>query len=344
MTNKKEDDRIVLVNIERTGHMIPYYEEYCKLIENNPSLEPYKRRLSALDKAEKNLLEMKAEEIAQIIDVDKKKINTIQSTYSTLRHYQKWVNENYGLPIADSYYEIQRLKTLVSSNKENIRKIIFNDFSELKSTLSQAEENYLMEMESELSEKKYDTLVKRQKQYSAYIVFLWNQMPEEDMLKLSLKDIETILDSKQLNINNSNVTLSDAELIMIREAYDVMIDMRDQDKEKQIRGRGVSSKFKCDNLFNTTSLSKLRNLKWEALGSSTDDIRLEKPSIKKAGLFNKIYQYEQKNDYTFVNTMDGYKAYCEIFNETSRGIAQRNVNEYISFRKGVENLEDLNDI
>ena len=169
-------------------------------------------------------------------------------------------------------------------------------------------------------------------------------MPEEDMLKLSLKDIETILDSKQLNINNSNVTLSDAELIMIREAYDVMIDMRDQDKEKQIRGRGISSKFKCDNLFNTTSLSKLRNLKWEALGSSTDDIRLEKPSIKKAGLFNKIYQYEQKNDYTFVNTMDGYKAYCEIFNETSRGIAQRNVNEYISFRKGVENLEDLNDI
>ena len=67
MTNKKEDDRIVLVDIERTGHMIPYYEEYCKLIENNPSLEPYKRRLSALDKAEKNLLEMKAEEIAEII-------------------------------------------------------------------------------------------------------------------------------------------------------------------------------------------------------------------------------------------------------------------------------------
>lgn len=323
--------------------MVPYFEEYCQhIIEKNPSFGNYALRISCLNKVEKNIFDMSAEEIADAVEADKKKITTLNALYGVLCDYYRWVNKTYDLSIKDSFYEVNRLKSIVSNIKtESGKDEYFTTFSELKQALTQAEEDYLILQESELSEKMYESLVVRQKKFNVFNVFLWEQLTTDDMISITLSDARNIISTKQLTVNGKSIELSDEEIQFIDDLYSEILELQAQDEQNSIKRqyKRKTKNWTYDNLFNSEKKSSFVNLKWNAMGASIQDVRLEAPNVKKAGMFNKMYQYERKNDYVFSGDMNSAETYARIFN-TSVTKAYRMVSEYNKFRQSIENAEN----
>lgn len=318
--------------------MLPYYDEYFEKFSNT-DLSVYCFRLRELNRIDKDVLKMPAEDIADAINAKEMKISTLNGFYSSFQHYLKWIYEKHNIPISDCFYELKRLRDLASDQcVENLKATLFTSFSELKKVLLQTEEENLLTQELEISEVAYDSLCNDVKKFNAYVVFMWNCMPTEKILEVSISEVGNIIESKQILVGSKNVNISDDEVELLKDAYEMALSLQDDDAKNKQGSRRKRKKWLYDNLFNTKSVRSLTNLNWKALGSNPD-IRLEKTSIKKAGIFNRMYRYEKENDYIF-SGVEGFDT-CSKLLEVSLSKAQRLVNEYTKFRKSIEKTEDI---
>ena len=319
--------------------MLPYFDEYCNT-EKNSYNEVYAFRLRKLNRVEENVLEMSAEKISDVINAKDLKLATLNAFYSAFQDYLRWVNKTYGVSISDCYYELGKLRDLASESCiENLTETLFSSFSDLKNTLVKEENEYLSIQELELSEKKYENLCLNQKKFNAYTVLAWNGLSSEDMLALKLNEVLAIITSGDIVVNGKAHKISDDEIDFLKDTYYSIIDIQENDKKEFTKKSNYKSKktaWTYDNLFNTQSQKTLINLSYCALGKVLDT-RLDKTAIKKAGIFNRMYQYEKDNDFSFFGN-DGCNAYMQLFN-VSLSKAQRIVNEYNKFRKSIEKAE-----
>lgn len=326
--------------------MLPYFGEYKEYLSenyNNDSAKTQIMRLVKLDRAEKNLLDMSAEEMFDIVEVDKKTNSTLNAVYGCIELYLKWLSGNYKLPVYNCSYEMKRLKTITTQKKytESDRDY-FANFTELKTYLLKAEEDYLQEQVRKVSGAKLDGIYIKQKMFNAYTVFLWEQIEDKEMLTLSLEKIMTVITSKQIVIDEKIVELSDDEVDFISEAFDTVTKLHKNIEDRRYRSKVNKRKFTIetyDNLFNASNINILKNLKWDALGNSVSDQRLQIFNIIKAGVFCKLSQYEIKNDYVFCGKK-GFEVCSELFN-VSLSKAQRYISEYNKFKHSLESKQEL---
>lgn len=320
--------------------MLPYFEEYKEyLLENcnKDSAKTQTMRLVKLDRAEKSLLEMTAEEMFVVIEADKKAKSTLYNECSTIEIYLKWLKNNHNVFIFDCYYQSKKLKLMIRHN-DNLSDNYFSSFAEMKKVLLQAEEEYLQCQEGNISEEKLDTIYLKQKMFNAYATFSWEQIKDDEMLALSLKETMSIITSKQIVVNKKLISLSDDEVNFISEAFDAVSELHQEIDDRKYRSKikyNRSLKMEVyDNLFNASNINILKNLKWNALGRVTDK-RLQIQNITKSGIFSKLRQYELENDYIF----SGVKSFkvCSDVLGVSITTAQRLCTEYDKFKRSLEN-------
>ena len=326
--------------------MLPYFDEYKVYLSEHMgkvSAETHIMRLVKLDRAEKNLLDMLAEEMFDILEVDKKARATLNAIFGCIELYLKWLDSNYNIPVFNCYYEVKKLKALtLKKNDNDTSKKFFIDFTELKNVLLDAENDYLSTQELEVSEKKLDTIYLKQKMFNAYVTLLWEQMSNDEILSLSLKEAMLIITSKQIVVNEKLVDLSDNEVDFLREAFDVVTKLHREIKYRRDRSKMHKRKFTIetyDNLFNASNTNILKNLKWDALGKSASDPRLQTPNIIKAGIFYKLRKYETENDYVFMGNK-GFEVCCNLLN-IPLSKTQRYLSEYNKFKRSLENRAKL---
>ena len=321
--------------------MLPYFDEYKVYLSEHmgkASVKTHIMRLAKLDRAEKNLLDMSVEEMFNVLEVDKKANATLNAVFGGIETYLKWLNSEYQTPIYDCFY---RVKTLNNSNTSCNSCNYFVDFAELKKFLLKAEENYLQEQEIKVSEKKLDSIYLKQKMFNAYAVLLWKQMKDDEILALSLKETMFVITSKQIVVNEKLVSLTDDEVDFLSEAFDAVSGLHQEIKDRQYKSKTLRKRTLkievCDNLFNASNINVLKNLKWNALGNSISDQRLQIPNIIKAGIFYKLRQYEIENNYVFY----GNKGIEDCSNLLGISIskAQRYYSEYNKFKRSLENKD-----
>lgn len=321
--------------------MLPYFKEYSEYCENGVSLRMYSIRLRKLNNIEGNVLKMSAEQIADIINAKKTSMATLNGTYSAFEDYLMWVNRTRNEPIPDIYYQLKRLRKIASNICiDNYNEVIFSNFAELKKALLKAEDEYISMQELELSEKKLNGLYLVQNKYNAYVVFIWNGLTEEEMLKLKLSDILSIIMKKQIVVDDKIYNISDDEIEFLTEAYQSVIDIQETDNDRPYKKGGYKRKRKTwtyDNLFNADNVKYLKDLTFRALGKLSDS-SLSKWTIRKSGMFYQMHNYEIENDYSF-SRVHSYKVCAELF-DIPISKASRLVNEYNKFRKSVEKAED----
>lgn len=321
--------------------MLPYFKEYSEYCENSVGLRMYSIRLRKLNNIEENVLKMSAEQIADIIDAKKTSMTTLNGTYSAFEDYLMWVNRIYNEPIPDIYYQLKRLRKIASTICiDNYNEVIFSNFAELKNALLKAEDEYAHMQEFELSEKKLNGLYLIQKKFNAYVVFIWNGLTEEEMLKLKLNDILSIIKEKQIVVDSKIYNISDDEIKLLTEAYQSAIDIQETDNDRPYKKRGYKRKCKAwtyDNLFNASNVKYLKDLTFRALGKLSN-LSLSRWTIRKSGMFYQMHNYEIENDYSF-SQVHSDKVCAEHFN-ISIFKACRLVSEYNNFRKSVEKAEN----
>lgn len=321
--------------------MLPYFKEYCEYCENNASLRIYSVRLRKLNNIDEDVLEMSAEQIANAINAKASSITTLNGTYSAFEDYLMWLNRTYNEPIPDIYYQLKRLRKIASNICiDNYNEVIFSNFEELKKALSKAEDEYAYMQELELSEKKLNGLYLVQKKFNAYVVFIWNGLTEEEMLKLKLRDILLIIKKKQIVVDDKIYNISDDEIEFLTEAYQSAIDIQETDNNRPYKKRGYKRKRKAwtyDNLFNASNVKYLKDLTFRALGKLSN-LSLSRWIIRKSGMFYQMHNYEIENDYSF-SQVHSDKICAEYFN-ISIFKACRLVTEYNNFRKSIEKVED----
>lgn len=321
--------------------MLPYFKEYSEYCENGVSLRMYSIRLRKLNNIEENVLKMSAEQIADIINAKKTSMATLNGTYSAFEDYLMWVNRTHNEPIPDIYYQLKRLRKIASNICiDNYNEVIFSNFAELKKALLKAEDEYISMQELELSEKKLNGLYLVQNKYNAYVVFIWNGLTEEEMLKLKLSDILSIIMKKQIVVDDKIYNISDDEIEFLTEAYQSAIDIQETDNNRPYKKRGYKRKRKAwtyDNLFNADNVKYLKDLTFRALGKLSN-LSLSRWTIRKSGMFYQMHNYEIENDYSF-SQVHSDKVCAEYFN-VSISKACRLVTEYNNFRKSVEKAEN----
>lgn len=321
--------------------MLPYFDEYCDRCEKSVSLKVYVLRLRKLNVIEENVFDMSAEKIANIIDAKNAKPSTLNAFYSSFEDYLMWVHRTYNVSIADIYYQLNRLRELATKIcNSNLDETLFSDFTELKKALSKAEDEYAYMQELELSEKKLNGLYLVQKKFNAYVVFIWNGLTEEEMLKLKLRDILLIIKKKQIVVDDKIYNISDDEIEFLTEAYQSAINIQKIDNDRPYKKRGYKRKRKAwtyDNLFNADNVKYLKDLTFRALGKLSN-LSLSRWTIRKSGMFYQMHNYEIENDYSF-SQVHSDKVCAEYFN-VSISKACRLVTEYNNFRKSVEKVED----
>lgn len=322
--------------------MLPYFDEYDKYCENSVGLRIYSVRLRKLNNIEENVLEMSAEQIADVFKAKETSIATLNGSYSAFEDYLMWLNRTYNESISDIYYQLKRLRKIASNICiNNYNEVIFSNFAELKKALLKAEDKYAFMQELELSEKKLDGLYLVQKKFNAYVVFIWNGLTEEEMLKLKLSDILSIIKKKQIVVDDKIYNISDDEIDFLSEIYQIAIDIQKADVYKKRKYKRKYKAWTYDNLFNTENVGYLKNLSFCALGKLSDS-NLSKWTIKKSGIFYRMYNYEIKNNYSF-SLLHSNKACAELFN-ISNSKAARLVAEYNKFKKSVEKSEIKSDL
>ena len=319
--------------------MLPYFDEYKEYLSENynkDSVKTQEMRLVKLDRAEKNLLDMSAEEMFVTIEADKKAKSTLYNDCSVIEYYLKWLKDKHNVLIFDCFYQVKLLKYMVQNN--NMSDNYFTNFTELKKVLLKAEKDYLQIQEDKISEKKLDTIYLKQKMFNAYVVLLWEQMKDDEILALSLKETMFAITSKQIVVNEKLVSLADDEVDFLSEAFDTVSKLHQAIEDRRYRSKTVYNRNlkieAYDNLFNASNINILKNLKWNALGSSNIDKRLQLPNIIKAGAFYKLGQYELENDYVF----SGIKSFevCSEVLGVSLTTAQRLCGEYDNFKRFAE--------
>ncbi len=321
--------------------MLPYFKEYCEYCENNASLRIYSVRLRKLNNIDEDVLEMSAEQIANAINAKASSITTLNGTYSAFEDYLMWLNRTYNEPIPDVYYQLKRLRKIASNICiDNYNEVIFSNFAELKKALLKAEDEYISIQELELSERSLNGLYLVQKKFNAYVVFIWNGLTEEEMLKLKLNDILSIIKEKQIVVDGKIYNISDDEIRLLTEAYQSAIDIQETDNNRPYKKRGYKRKRKAwtyDNLFNASNVKYLKDLTFRALGKLSN-LSLSRWTIRKSGMFYQMHNYEMENDYSF-SQVHSDKICAEYFN-MSITKACRLVAEYNNFRKSVEKAEN----
>lgn len=328
--------------------MLPYFEEYKVYLSENmdsASAKTLEMRLIKLNRAEKNLLDMSAEEMADVLEISKKARATLNSVFNTIESYLKWLDGEYKISIYECFYQVKKLKALgLKINGDNAINTFFVNFEELKSVLLKAENDYLATQELEVSNEKLDGIYIKQKMFNAYAVFLWEQMSNDKILNLSLKETMFVITSKQIVVNSKLVDLSDNEVDFIREAFDTVSKLHQDIENRRMKSKVNNRKFTTetyDNLFNASNINILRNLKWNALGKSISDQRLQTLNIIKAGIFYKLSQYETENNYVFYGKKS-FEVCSELFG-ISLSKAQRYVSEYNNFKRSLENKNNIVD-
>ena len=320
--------------------MLPYFEEYDKYCENSVSLRIYSVRLRKLNNIEENVLEMSAEQIADAFKAKETSIATLNGSYSAFEDYLMWLNRTYNESISDIYYQLKRLRKIASNICiDNYNEVMFSNFEELKKAMLKAENEYISIQEPELSEKRLDGLYLIQKKFNAYVVFIWNGLTEEEILGLTLNDVSSIINKRQIVINDKTYNFSDDEIGFLYEIYQFAIDIQNLDAYKKRGYKGYKRKYKAwtyDNLFNTDKVGYLKNLSFCALGKLSD-LSLSKWVIRKSGIFYRMYNYEIENNYSF-SLSHSDEVCAELFN-ISISKAARLVAEYNKFKKGVEKSE-----
>lgn len=321
--------------------MLPYYNEYQEhIIKTEPSKRVYVCRLSSLESAEKNIIDMTADDIIKITQLKNKKNNTIAATISALRLYLRWIYNNYNVSIADILYETSKVQSRVREIQKNSPECnYFNNFSELKTVLLNIEEEYLLLQEDMVSETAYDTICVNQRKFNAYTVFLWNQISVVDVVNMTSKETADIIANKKIK----NINLSDDEVEFLNDCYKEFLTIKyDEMPKSDQRRKNKIYKFKCDNIFNTDNEKYLINLKNKALGEiGKTDIRLNQNNIRKSGVFYKIHQYEIKNDIVFTRTLSNCDECRNLLNvNVSDSQIYKIINDYIDYREALERQQE----
>lgn len=321
--------------------MLPYYKEYQEhIMRTEPSKRVYIRRLSSLESAEKNIIDMSADDIIKITELKNKKNNTIAATISALRLYLRWIYNKYNISIADILYETNKVQSCVREIQKNSPECnYFNNFSELKTVLLNMEEEYLLLKEDIVSETAYDTIYVNQKKFNAYTVFLWNQINVDDIVNMTSKDTADIIANKKIK----DINLSDDEIEFLNECYKEFLTIKyDETPKSNQRRKNKIYKFRHDNIFNTDNGKYLINLKSKALGEiGKTDIRLNQNNIRKSGVFYKIHQYEMENDIVFTRTLSNCDECRKLLNvNVSNCQIYKIINDYIDYREVLERQQE----